>query len=87
LQLIGGDNVKQLIKFSRPACVPCQMVGNFLNDKGVTYQEVNVYEDAETANKYNIQSVPVLVLVNGDDVEEMVFGYKPDEIEQLLSKL
>jgi thioredoxin 1 len=63
------------------------MVGNFLNDKGVDYTEVNVYEDAETANKYGIQSVPVLVLLNGEDVDEMVFGYKPDEIDQLLTKL
>lgn len=77
---------KKLIKFSRPACVPCQMVGNLLDDKGVIYQEINVYEDAETANKYNIQSVPVLVLLNGEEVEEMSFGYNPDEIEKLLTK-
>jgi thioredoxin 1 len=79
--------MKQVIKFSRPSCIPCQMVGNYLNDKGVTYTEVNVYEDGETANKYSIQSVPVLLLLNGEDVEEMVFGYKVEEIDQLLSKM
>lgn len=78
---------KQIIKFSRPSCVPCQMVENFLNDKGVKYTEVNVYEDAETANKFNIQSVPVVVLLDGENVEEMIFGYQPDQIEQLINKL
>lgn len=78
---------KQLIKFSRPSCVPCQMMSNYLNDKGVTYEEVNVYEDAETANRFNIQSVPVLILLNGEEIEEISFGYNPDEIDQLLNKL
>lgn len=79
---------KQLLKFSRPNCIPCQMVKNYLDDKNVTVdKEVNVYEDAETANKYGIQSVPVLVLLDGEEVEDMVFGYKPDEIEHLLNKM
>lgn len=79
---------KKLIKFSRPSCVPCQMVGNYLKDKGIEIdQEINVYEDAETANKYNIQSVPVLVLEVNGEVEEMVFGYNPSEIDNLISKL
>lgn len=78
---------KQILKFSRPGCVPCQMVGNFLNDKGVKYTEVNVYEDPETANRYGIQSVPVVVLLNDENVEEMIFGYNPDEIEELLGKM
>lgn len=79
--------MKQILKFSRPSCVPCQMVSNLLIDKGVEHKEINVYEDGETANKFNIQSVPVLVLLNGEDVEEMVFGYNPEGIDQLLSKL
>jgi len=78
---------KQLLKFSRPSCVPCEMVSNFLSDKNIEYTEVNVYEDTETANKYNIQSVPVLVLLNNGEIEEIVFGYKPDEIERLLHQL
>jgi thioredoxin 1 len=66
---------KQVLKFSRPGCVPCSFVTNYLNDKSVTYTEINVYEDTETANKFNIQSVPVVVLLDNDNVEEMVFGY------------
>jgi thioredoxin 1 len=78
---------KQIIKFSRPGCVPCVRVGSYLNDKEVKYKEINVYEDAETANKYNIQSVPVVILLNGENVEEMVFGYDEGQLDQLLNKL
>lgn len=78
---------KKIIKFSRPSCVPCTMVANYINDKGIEVEEVNVYEDAETANKYGIQSVPVLMLLNGEDVEELVMGYNPDQIDELISKL
>jgi glutaredoxin len=78
---------KQIIKFSRPGCVPCVRVGSYLNDKEVKYKEINVYEDAETANKFNIQSVPVVVLLDGDDVEDMIFGYQPEQLNELINKL
>lgn len=78
---------RRLLKFSRPSCVPCQMVGNYLNDKGIEVEEINVYEDADMANKFNIQSVPVLILLNGEEVEEMTFGFNPPEIDSLLNKL
>lgn len=78
---------KQLLKFSRPSCVPCQMVSNYLNDKNVQYTEINVYEDAEMANKFKIQSVPVVVLLNGEEIEEMVFGFDTDELDKLLNNM
>jgi thioredoxin 1 len=78
---------KTILKFSRPGCVPCSYVTNFLNDQGVQYKEINVYEDTDTANKFNIQSVPVVVLLDDENVEEMVFGYDVDQLNQLINKL
>jgi glutaredoxin len=78
---------KKILKFSRPGCVPCSFVTNYLNDKGIEYTEINVYDDTETANKFNIQSVPVVVLLDGDDVEDMIFGYQPEQLNELISKL
>lgn len=78
----------KLLKFTRPSCPPCTMVTNYLNDKGVETVNINVYEDGETANKYRIQTSPVLILVDdNEDVVDQVFGYNPDGIEDLLSKL
>ena len=79
--------MKKLIKFGQPTCVPCNMLSNFLKDNEVEYVDVNVHEDVETANKYGITSVPVLVLEIDGVVEEMVFGYNVPEIEELLEKM
>jgi glutaredoxin len=78
----------KLLKFSRVGCVPCQVVGNLLNDKEVEYEEVDVTEDEEIREKYDIHSVPVLILV--DDQEQIVGrvnGLNPTAIEELLSKI
>lgn len=66
------------------------MMANYLNDKGVETENYNVYDekDAEVANQYNIQTVPVLLLLDIDGaVLDSSLGYNPDEIDQLISKL
>lgn len=80
----------KLLKFSRPNCPPCVMMANYLADKGVETENFNVYDenDAEVANQYNIQTVPVLLLLDSDGtVVDSTLGYKPEEIDQLTSKL
>jgi thioredoxin 1 len=79
----------KLLKFSRPNCPPCFRVGAYLESKGIQAEEYNVYDekDAEVANKYNIQTVPVLLLVNGEDVVEQVFGFNESDIDNLLAQL
>ena len=80
----------KLLKFSQPSCAPCQMVSNYLKSKGVEYEEINVHDEknAELANKFNIQSVPVLVLVddNGEFVDQ-AFKFNPAEIDRLIDLL
>jgi thioredoxin 1 len=76
----------KLLKFSRPGCSPCKIMENYLNDKEVSYQSIDVYEDAELANKFGIQSVPVLILLDEqDDVVDQVFGADSDELEQIIN--
>lgn len=80
----------KLLKFSRPNCPPCFRVAAHLNDKGIEAEEYNVYDekDAETANKYNVQSVPVLILVDdNEDVVDQVIGFNEEEIDKLLAQL
>lgn len=79
--------MKKLIKFGQPTCVPCKMLTNLLAEHEVEYVDVNVFEEPELANEYGITSVPVLVLEVDGDIEEMVFGYNADEVEELLEKL
>jgi thioredoxin 1 len=80
----------KLLKFSQPSCAPCRMVSDYLNRKGVEYEEINVLDEknAELANKFKIQSVPVLVLVddNGEFVDQ-AFKFNPAEIDRLIDLL
>jgi thioredoxin 1 len=63
-------------------------VSNLLNDKGVTYEDINALENDELREKYEIQSVPVLILLDeNDNVVDKVNGYDPEGIERLVSQI
>ncbi|MDD7758790.1 MAG: glutaredoxin domain-containing protein [Aerococcus suis] len=36
--------------YSKPGCGHCKMVKRFLDDKGIDYEDVNVYEDEDSMN-------------------------------------
>lgn len=92
----------RLVKFMNTGCVPCQMVSNFLGEKGVDYIEVNALETSEEELiqaygelgkaienvRKELSSVPVLVLFDDDNNEiDRVSGFNPSKIEHLLAKL
>jgi thioredoxin 1 len=54
-------------KFSKPGCVPCKVLGNYLGDidlfgLGATLENIDITEQPEVIEKYNLSSVPVLVM-------------------------
>ncbi|WP_137743422.1 glutaredoxin family protein [Robertmurraya siralis] len=91
-----------LIKYMKDGCVPCNLITNLLDEKGVKYIEINALKDSKEKIeerygslgviieeiKNNLSGVPVLVLLN-DNKEEVgrVSGFNPDEIDSLLRKL
>lgn len=79
----------ELAKFSRANCVPCQMLTQYLNDKGVQYTERQVDEIGMYG--LNVMGVPVLLLVDDNDAPlDFVVGFNPSntsEIDNLISKL
>ncbi len=78
----------KLIKIEKVGCVPCSMVQNFLDDQGVAVEKYDIFENPELGSKYDIASVPVTILVNknGEELQRSI-GFKPDELEQLISQL
>lgn len=77
-----------LLKFYRNNCSPCSMVDNYLKEKGVSYKSVNVEEDPELATQYGLTSVPVTILLDdkGNEVKRSI-GFKPNELQELISQL
>jgi thioredoxin 1 len=78
----------KIIKFEKDNCPSCQLVSNYLDNKGVEYEKVNVFDRPEQAMTYEIMGVPVTILLddNGNEVKR-VAGFKVSELEELISQL
>lgn len=78
----------RLLKLYQPSCCPCQMVSQFLESHNVEHEAINVLENPDVAVKYGIMSTPVTILLDDEENEvQRVIGYKPDELNEMISKL
>tara|TARA_R110000803_G_scaffold684_1_gene2416 strand:- start:30 stop:278 length:249 start_codon:yes stop_codon:yes gene_type:complete len=68
--------MRELWYFSAPWCEPCKAFGPTMNniiEKGIKVEKVNIDYDATSASKYNIRSVPTVILVeNGKEINRFV---------------
>lgn len=78
----------RILKLEKQGCNPCTMVQNFLDDKGIKVEKVDVFENPEIAGKYDIGTVPVTILLDSEGNEiARSNGYNPPELEVLISQL
>ncbi len=70
--------------YTTPTCVYCVTLKKFLEEKNVEFQEVDVSEDKEAADrmieKTGQMGVPVIEIG-----EEMIAGFDKDKISKLLN--
>ena len=76
-------SVKEVKVYSTPTCPYCSMVKKFLDDNGISYQDVNVAEDREAlddiVNRSGQMGVPVI------DIDgELVVGYNQVQLKEKL---
>lgn len=75
--------------YSSPTCGYCNQLKDWLKEKGVEFEEFNVFENEEARDfivkKSGQMGVPVSLIAdeNGEN-EEVVLGFDPDKIGQLL---
>lgn len=74
--------------YSTPICPECMKLKNFLRDKGVEFEEINVLEDKEAANfvvsNTGMRRVPVF---QADEDCDLIVGFRKEEIERALDSL
>ena len=75
----------KVIVFTQRDCPPCLWVKSFLAERGVRFEERSIDSSLavarELTQKYNSQSTPTVVIR-----DEVVIGYNPDRLDQLLAQ-
>jgi thioredoxin 1 len=81
---------KVLVDFYAEWCGPCKMLSPVVDElseelKDVTFFKLNVDESDEVVRKYNVMSIPTLLVFENGELKNTSVGFKnKDEIKELL---
>lgn len=75
-----------ILKFFGSWCNPCKVLSKNLEDAGIEHKSIDVDENEELTEKYNVMSVPTIVVLDEDDNEVGRFVGSRTK-EQLLKEL
>ncbi|MDM8174701.1 MULTISPECIES: thioredoxin family protein [Olivibacter] len=70
----------RVIKFEKDNCAPCNMVSEFLDNKGINYEKVNPFENPEVAMRFRVRTVPTVIVTKENEEVKRVIGFKPEEL-------
>ncbi|GET23164.1 thioredoxin [Prolixibacter denitrificans] len=88
IKILNNKNFKTVVRkgtvlvdFWAPWCGPCKMVAPTLNEiaeenSNVTIAKVNVDEQQQLAQKYNIRNIPTMILFRDGKAEKRITGVK-----------
>jgi thioredoxin 1 len=73
-----------LVDFWAPWCAPCRMLGPILEDVGkelddITIGKLNVDENPQTAQEFQVMSIPLVILFKDGEAVESMVGLRPKE--------
>ena len=89
-KVINQSQLPVLVDFWAPWCGPCRMLGPILDelaeeDEGkVVIAKVNVDEEMNLASRFNVVSIPTMILFREGRMEERLVGVQPKEKLQAL---
>lgn len=76
-------------KFYADWCGPCRVLTTILNKTQIEYEPINVDNNEELVNKYDIKTIPVFMAVkdDGTEIDRFVGVKSADTIKQWIDSL
>jgi len=79
--------ISQIILFTQPGCLSCELMKCFLEAKEIVFEERNISTDLvarkEMAERHGSHETPTLVVFSGE-VAEVIVGFDPVRLDLLL---
>ena len=78
----------KILKFYTDTCMPCKAVGKILDKiEGIEVVPINAIENEEERDKWNVQSTPTLIFLDGDKEVGRITGMTTEsKIREMLEK-
>lgn len=90
-EILNNEGIA-LVDFYATWCGPCRMIAPIIHDianecTDVTVGKVNIEENMELAEKYDVTHVPTLIILNNGEEQERLEGFtSKNEILKALEK-
>lgn len=85
------SSVAVLVDFWAPWCSPCKMISPFIDEIAIQYKDslkvckLNIDESSVMISKYNITSIPTLmVFKNGEPKAQNIGALPKEDLEKLI---
>jgi thioredoxin 1 len=87
-EIINNSHKLVVVDFFAEWCMPCIMMSPVIDDlsvkiKEVKFAKINIDDNRELTDKYNVASIPCLVIFkNGKEVDRIVGGRPVEVVEE-----
>lgn len=77
----------KLLVLTQNNCRYCGLAKQYLDGQGVEYDTVNMSEQPDYQEKYDVMGAPTILLLEDDEVIAKTTGFNPGDLDTLIEQL